>query len=89
MENTLNGSENVINNYYVNSAQISGGVFDFSINFKHILDENTSVNSFNVIMSPQHAKSLLLVLNNSIKSYEDAFGEIEIQPKTSLTPLQK
>lgn len=89
MENNSNISEDVINNYYVNSAEINGGVFDFYIKFKHMIDDTTAASSFNVVMSPQHAKSLLLVLSNSIKCYEDAFGEIQIQPKGQLPPTQE
>ena len=81
MENNINDLENNIPNYYVNSAQITGGLYDFSINFKHLITEDNCTTSFNVTMSPQHAKSLLMVLHNTIRHYEETFGEISLSPK--------
>jgi hypothetical protein len=43
-----------------------------------------------VVMSPQHAKSFLQMFEKNIKEYEEAFGEINIEPspeaEKKLTP---
>jgi Protein of unknown function (DUF3467). len=43
-----------------------------------------------VVMSPQHAKSFLQMFEKNLKDYEEAFGEINIEPSSEaekkLTP---
>ena len=70
--------------YYCNIAQIEVNIYDFNFKFgiKKKRNEPISEEDFDlqIIMSPQHAKSLLEALNQTIKNYEENFGIINTEP---------
>jgi len=64
---------------YSNLAIITHSAAEFVIDFTRILPgvPKTKVYS-RIIMTPQHAKSLLLALQDNIKKFEDQNGEIKL-----------
>jgi hypothetical protein len=65
---------------YANMAIITHSPAEFVIDFTRILPgvPKAKVHS-RVIMTPQHAKSLLMALEENIKKYENQHGEIKVQ----------
>lgn len=68
---------------YTNSVSLAVGYYDFQFLFREqypsFNGEGTdSVNSVRLVMSPQHAKILNIILENNIKGFEDEFGDINI-----------
>lgn len=75
---------------YSNMAMISHSSADFIIDFLRTLpNTNPSLRS-RVLMAPEHAKRLLLALQDNIAKYEANFGRIDIHnsvlPRTA-TPF--
>lgn len=73
---------------YANSVQVRMSVWDFQLVFgtmhPQAADEVTVRNFQGVYLSPQQAKALLNVLNQNVAQYEQAFGEIALEPKFNL-----
>lgn len=71
---------------YANLAIISHSPAEFIIDFTRVLPgvPKTKVYS-RIIMTPQHAKSLLNALNDNISKFEAQFGEIKVvnEPKAN------
>lgn len=65
---------------YSNMAIITHSPAEFVIDFTRILPgvPRAKVHA-RVVMTPQHAKSLLLALEENIKKFEDQHGEIKVQ----------
>jgi hypothetical protein len=65
---------------YSNLAIITHSSAEFVIDFTRILPgvPKTKVYS-RIIMTPQHAKSLMMALQDNIKKYEDQNGDIKVQ----------
>ena len=72
---------------YSNSVQIRVNVWDFFLMFGTIhqtTEENVEIRNFQgVYFSPQQAKALLGVLQQNIAQYENAFGEIKLDPNAA------
>lgn len=70
---------------YANSVQIRSSVWDFCLVFGTARQESaeavTLQNLQGIYLSPQQAKALLNVLGQNLAQYEQAFGEIAIEPK--------
>ena len=67
---------------YTNSIGVSASVFDIKLLINYISDsteKNEKENICEVAMSPQHAKAFLNVLQKTMKTYEENFGEINLQ----------
>lgn len=64
---------------YSNLAIITHSAAEFVIDFTRLLPgvPKTKVYS-RIIMTPQHAKSLLMALQDNIKKFEDQHGEIKM-----------
>jgi len=64
---------------YANLAIISHSAAEFIFDFTRVLPgvPKTKVYS-RIIMTPQHAKSLLLALKDNISKFESQYGEIKI-----------
>ena len=78
-------SEEVAQGTYANLAIISHSEAEFVIDFVRIVPgvQNAKVKS-RIILTPQHAKRLLLALQDNIAKYEANFGKIQIkEPKNS------
>lgn len=72
---------------YANSVQIRVNVWDFFLMFGTIHQakpEDVEIRNFQgVYLSPQQAKALLGVLQQNIAQYENAFGEIKLDPNAA------
>ena len=70
---------------YANSVQVRVSVWDFQLVFglasSESLDQVTIRNNAAVFLSPQQAKALWNVLGQNIAQYEQAFGELNLEPK--------
>lgn len=64
---------------YSNLALITHSPAEFVIDFTRMLPGVPKTKVYaRIIMTPQHAKSLLRALEENIKKYESSFGEIRI-----------
>ena len=72
---------------YANSVQVRVSVWDFLLIFGRLQPQSTEeveVHNFQgVYLSPQQAKALLAILQQNIVSYEQAFGEIKLDPRVA------
>ena len=71
--------------HYANSVQVRVNVWDFFLVFGTLhqqTPEEVEVRNFEgIYLSPQQAKALLRVLEQNVIQYEQAFGEIKLDPK--------
>ena len=74
---------------YANSVQIRVSVWDFFLAFGTLQQQSeTQVELRNfqgVYLSPQQAKALMTLLQQNVTSYENAFGEIKLDPRVAPT----
>ncbi len=64
---------------YSNLAIITHSASEFVLDFTRIMPGVPKARVYaRIIMTPQHAKSLLKALEENIKRYENQFGEIKI-----------
>jgi len=64
---------------YSNLVLISHSPAEFVFDFTRVLPGKKKAKVYaRIIMAPQHAKSLLMALEDNIKKYENQFGEIKI-----------
>jgi hypothetical protein len=72
---------------YANSVQVRVNVWDFFLVFGTLQQQSESqveVHNFQgIYLSPQQAKALLAILQQNVVSYEQAFGEIKLDPRMS------
>ena len=70
--------------HYASSVQIRVNLWDFFLMFGTINqsapDAVTISNFEGIYLSPQQAKALANLLNQNIAQYEQAFGEIRLEP---------
>ncbi len=70
---------------YANSVQIRVNVWDFFLVFGTLQQQSETqveVQNFQgIYLSPQQAKALLGVLQQNVSNYENAFGEIKLDPR--------
>ena len=70
---------------YSNSVQIRVNVWDFFLVFGTLQQQTeTQVEMRNfqgIYLSPQQAKALMALLQQNVSSYENAFGEIKLDPR--------
>ena len=70
---------------YANSVQVRANLWDFFLMFGVVQqtapDQVTIHNFQGVYLSPQQAKALFNVLQQNIKEYESAFGDIRLEPQ--------
>lgn len=71
-------SEEVAEGVYSNMAIISHSSSEFVVDFLRILPNTpkTRVKS-RVILTPEHAKRLMLALQNNLQKYEEKYGTIK------------
>jgi len=73
---------------YSNLALITHSPAEFVIDFTRMLPGVPKTKVYaRVIMTPQHAKSLLRALDENIKKYESQFGEIKILGDPKAKPI--
>jgi|SRR5690349_9768321 Protein of unknown function (DUF3467) len=70
---------------YANSVQVRVSVWDFFLVFGTLQQQSETqveVQNFQgIYLSPQQAKALLAILQQNVVSYEQAFGEIKLDPR--------
>ena len=75
---------------YANSVQVRVSVWDFQLVFGTASSEGpeqvTIRNHQAVFLSPQQAKALWNVLGQNIAQYEQAFGTLNLEPKSQNFP---
>jgi flagellar protein FlaG len=76
---------------YSNSVQVRVSVWDFFLVFGTIEQQSENQvemrNFQGIYLSPQQAKALVGILQQNVTSYENAFGEIKLDPRMA-TPGQ-
>ncbi len=76
---------------YANSVQVRMSVWDFFMAFGVMQPQNENrieIRNFQgVYLSPQQAKALAVMLQQNVANYEQAFGEIKIDPKFAAGPI--
>lgn len=86
LKNTEDYREN-----YANSVQVRVNVWDFFLVFGTMQPtdgQQVNVNNFQgVYLSPQQAKALFLIMQQNIVNYEQAFGEIKLDPQFAPGPV--
>ncbi|MEY2923482.1 MAG: hypothetical protein RLZZ337_22 [Bacteroidota bacterium] len=73
-------TEEIADGIYSNLAIISHSNSEFVVDFIRMLPgvPKAKVKS-RILLSPQHAKRLLMALSDNINKFENMFGEIELQ----------
>jgi len=75
---------------YANSVQVRVSVWDFQLVFGRATSEapdQVSIRNHQaVFLSPQQAKALWNVLGQNLAQYEQAFGELSLEPKGTELP---
>ncbi|MBO8130624.1 MAG: DUF3467 domain-containing protein [Candidatus Marinimicrobia bacterium] len=73
---------------YSNFTVISHSPAEFVIDFARIMPgQNKAVVKSRIILTPIHAKTLLMTLMDNIKKFEDKFGEIKIPERELNIPF--
>lgn len=82
----INVDPSVANGVYSNLALIAHGPTEFIFDFAAMLPAMPKANVCSrVIMAPEHAKRLLLALQENIMKYEQQFGQIQITGQKNRT----
>ena len=72
--------DNIGQGEYVNFAVVTHSVAEFILDFIKMLPGMTKAKvKSRLIMAPSNAKSLVLILQDNIRKYEDKFGKIEVK----------
>jgi Protein of unknown function (DUF3467) len=70
---------------YANSVQMRVNIWDFFLVFGTLQQQsesNVEIRNFQgIYLSPQQAKALLGLLQQNVAGYENAFGEIKLDPR--------
>jgi uncharacterized protein DUF3467 len=70
---------------YANSVQVRVSVWDFFLVFGTLqqqTENQVEIKNFQgIYVSPQQAKALFAILQQNIAQYENAFGEIKLDPR--------
>lgn len=73
---------------YANSVQVRVNVWDFFLVFGTLQQQSENqveiANFQGIYVSPQQAKALLAILQQNVAQYENAFGEIKLDPRMHL-----
>ena len=76
--------------HYANSVQVRVNVWDFFLAFGTLQPNVDTVEVHNfegIYLSPQQAKALTSLLQQNVANYEQAFGEIKLDPKMAPGPI--
>lgn len=69
---------------YANSVQVRVNVWDFFLVFgtmQQQVESEVEIRNFQgIYLSPQQAKALMSILQQNVANYEQAFGEIKLDP---------
>lgn len=82
--------ETVAEGVYANMSVLSHSSSEFVLDFISLLPGvNKAQVRSRVIMAPEHAKRLMLILHDNINRYEANFGEIEMKKAETFPPIGK
>lgn len=82
----INLDPSVAQGTYSNLALIAHGPTEFILDFAAMLPAMPKANvGARVIMAPEHAKRLLIALQDNIMKYENTFGQIKISGQQGRT----
>jgi flagellar protein FlaG len=77
---------------YANSVQVRVNLWDFFLTFGRVNQtspDNVAIHNFEgIYLSPQQAKALLNILQQNLTQYEQAFGEIKLEPQAAAGQVQ-
>jgi len=83
--------EEVAQGIYSNLAVISHSSSEFVLDFIRIMPGTPKANvKSRIILAPEHAKRLLMALEDNLRKYESVFGPVKINnrgDKTSMPPM--
>ena len=81
-------SEEVAEGVYANLAMIAHSTSEFVIDFIRLMAgvPKAKVKS-RIVVTPEHAKRLLIALQDNINKYEDTFGEIKKTDEAPKFPI--
>lgn len=81
-------SEEVSDGIYANLAIISHSNSEFIVDFVRMMPGTPKAKvKSRIILSPQHAKRLMMALGENIRKYEESFGEIESHEQVPSFPM--
>ena len=70
---------------YANSVQVRVNVWDFFLVYgtmQQSAENEVEIHNFQgIYLSPQQAKALMMILQQNVTNYEQAFGEIKLDPR--------
>jgi flagellar protein FlaG len=76
---------------YANSVQVRTSVWDFFLAFGVMqpqAENRIEIRNFQgLYLSPQQAKALAVMLHQNVANYEQAFGEIKLDPQFAPGPV--
>jgi flagellar protein FlaG len=76
---------------YANSVQVRTSVWDFFLAFGVMqpqAENRIEIRNFQgLYLSPQQAKALAMMLQQNVANYEQAFGEIKLDPQFAPGPV--
>lgn len=76
---------------YANSVQVRTSVWDFFLAFGVMqpqAENRIEIRNFQgLYLSPQQAKALAIMLQQNVANYEQAFGEIKLDPQFAPGPV--
>ena len=82
--------ESVADGVYSNMVVIAHSSTEFVCDFISLMPGvNKAQVKSRVIIAPEHAKRLMLILRDNINRYEANFGEIELKRNENITPVTK
>ncbi|NMA73794.1 MAG: DUF3467 domain-containing protein [Bacteroidales bacterium] len=72
---------------YANLAVITHSSSEFILDFIRIMPGTPKAKvQSRIVLAPEHAKRLMLALNDNIKKYEQVLGKIQLPEETNLPP---
>jgi len=82
--------EDIAQGIYSNLAVISHSSSEFVLDFIRIMPGTPKANvKSRIILAPEHAKRLLMALEDNLRKYESIFGPVKINniPDSSMPPM--
>jgi hypothetical protein len=81
-------SAEVAEGIYSNLAIISHSTSEFVVDFIRIMPGAPKANvKSRIILTPEHAKRLLMALQDNVAKYENQFGKIKTPENNSIPPI--
>ena len=78
----LKTDDQTLKGVYANNMQVAHNKEEFLIDFMNVFPPVATLNA-RVILSPGHAKRMIIALTENLKRYEEDYGEIQEAPSIS------